>query len=357
MHPVFMNFQADDNLNIPYLTLDDTDRTSALFLSSTFQSSNAPNSSILISSGLPNELSFSYCAAKRYQLTGYSTNTSTTQRGPSGLPRQQFLVSNLAQDTEYTAYMVQPTGGNLIGITAPVALTTKIDANCRLIYDLTFCDQVAYSVPTGSSAFEQADLRTIAAAYDNQALEKFAPFNTSLSQYNCETTQYSLVRNCTDCYRDYKNWLCAVTIPRCTDSSSSGDLSQGTDDVEAAPALRDITVNASRNPWIDETMSPGEWTELLPCIDLCYYVVQSCPPFLQFYCPTADLAKVQYGYWQNGSASINGSIYHFDINNPTCNRMGVAPYRLTIGSASHVSRQLTPFIISCIVGVTLFLLL
>lgn len=350
MHPLFMNPQTDDSLNIPYLTLDDTDRNSALFLSSTYQGTT-PNSSILISASLPNELSYSYCAAKHYQLTSYSTNTTTTNRGPSGLSRQQFMVSNLTQDTEYTAFMTQPVG-SLTGITTPVSLSTKIDANCRLIYDLEFCDQVAYSVPTGSGTFE-ADVRTIATQYDNQALEKFAPFNTSLSQYNCETTQYSLVRNCTDCYRDYKNWLCAVTIPRCTDSSSSGDLSQGTDNVEAAPALRDISVNASRNPWIDETMAPGEWTELLPCIDLCYYVVQSCPPFLQFYCPTADLAKVQYGYWQNGSASINGSIFHFDLNNPTCNRMGVAPYRLTIGAASRISQSTS---LSCLFGVILLLL-
>jgi calcium channel MID1 len=335
MHPVFMNDQKLDN-TIPYLILDDTDRNNALFLSSPY-GTTAPNSSLIIASGLPVELSYSMCAAKLKQLTNYNVNTTITQRGPNNLSRQQFMVSNLTQNTLYTAYMTLPYKNGIVGITTPIFLSTKVDANCRIIYDLDFCNQVAYSVPANPGTFLTDDMHSLAQQYDSQALEKFGPFNTSLSQYNCDSTQYSLVRNCTDCHRDYKTWLCAVTIPRCTDSSSRAYLSQGTDDVQTAPAIRDISVNASRNPWVDETLRPGEWTELLPCIDLCYHVVQSCPPFLQFYCPEGDLAIKQYGYWQNGTASANGTLIHFDVNNPTCNRMGVDATLLSISAASRHS--------------------
>ncbi|KAI8641668.1 stretch-activated Ca2+-permeable channel component-domain-containing protein [Parasitella parasitica] len=353
MHPIFINNEKKDNANIPYVILDDTDRNNALFLSSPIQSS-LQNLTLLVTSGMPVELSHSLCAAKQRTLPLYNVNTTTTHRGPTNGIRQQFMVSNLTQDTSYTAYMLQPVR-SVTGMTTPINFGTKIDANCRIIYDLSFCDQVAYSVPTGLDSFVSNDLWALARLYDAQAQEKFGPFDTALSQYNCETTQYSLVRNCTDCYRDYKTWLCAVTIPRCTDSSASADFSQGTDEIRVAPALRDISANASRNPWIDESLKPGEWTELLPCIDLCYHVVQSCPPFMQFYCPNSDLALVQYGFWQNGTVSINGTSFHFDINNPTCNRMGVDPILLTIGSGNQLYSP-NLLMIACIVSVLLFAL-
>jgi calcium channel MID1 len=332
MHPIYINSDYDNSS--PYLILEDTDRTNALFTSNPYTSNAQPNSTILMTASLPNELSFSLCAAKSYIVPNYTVNTTVTYRGSTNTTRQQFMVSNLTQNASYAAYMVQTTN-NVQGLTTPIRLSTKINANCRIIYDLSFCNQVAYSVPTNPDTIATQSIWDIANQYDQQALATFEPFGTALSQYNCETTQYSLVRNCTDCYRDYKTWLCAVTIPRCTDSSASAGLSQGTDNVPAAPALRDISVNASRNPWVDSTMSPGEYTELLPCIDLCYHTVQSCPPFLQFYCPASDLATVQYGYWQNGDATINGTLYHFDINNPTCNRMAVDPSMLTLSAGSN----------------------
>ncbi|KAG2206952.1 hypothetical protein INT47_008421 [Mucor saturninus] len=349
MHPVFINEKR--NMSTPFLIMEDTDRTNALFTSNPFTGS-PPNSTILITANMPKELQYSLCAAKLHDLPNYTVNTSITARGPWNLPRHQFMVSNLTQDTLYSAYLVQSVGTTL-GLTTPVSLSTKIDANCRIIYDLPFCNQVAYSVPTNPDTFSTGNIWDIATQYDTQALEKFQPFGTALSQFNCDTTQYSLVRNCTDCYRDYKTWLCAVTIPRCTDSTTSGDLSQNTDDLPTSPALRDISVGASRNPWVDEIMKPGEWTELLPCIDLCYHVVQSCPPFLQFYCPGGDLATVQYGYWQNGSALANGTLYHFDVNNPTCNRMGVNTSLLTISGSSHLHVHAGFIILSVITVIVL----
>lgn len=70
---------------------------------------------------------------------------------------------------------------------------------------------------------------------------------------------------------------------------------------------------------------------MLPCIDLCYQVVQSCPPFLQFNCPEGELAQLQYGYWKTQLNTSLGPIY--DVNHPTCNRVGMNTSLLVISSS------------------------
>lgn len=44
-------------------------------------------------------------------------------------------------------------------------------------------------------------------------------------------------------------------------------------------------INSSRNPSIDTTVMPGPYKEVLPCTEMCYELVRSCPPSLQFSCP------------------------------------------------------------------------
>lgn len=207
----------------------------------------------------------------------------------------------------------------------------QLELNCRLIYGLSFCNQVAYSVATSPND-PGADIWNLTESYDQNALQVFQPFDTALSQFNCDNTQYSLVRNCTDCYNDYKNWMCSVLIPRCTTASS---FSQADSGQSPSKALREVPFNQSRNPWIDSTYSPNQWTELLPCIDLCYRVVQSCPPFMQFNCPFGDIALSQYGYWQTGSTNQNGTNVVFDVNDPTCNRMGLNTSLLVLSGSPH----------------------
>lgn len=223
---------------------------------------------------------------------------------------------------------------------------SRLDGNCRLIYGLDFCDEVAYSVPADASL----DINAVKNGYDSQAQTLFEPFNVAISQFNCETTRYSLVRNCTDCYNDYKRWLCAVAIPRCTSTINGmeDDIPQQSSSATAARALRAVNVNESRNPWIDENMNPGGWIELLPCIDLCYFVVQSCPPFMQFNCPTGDLARLQYGYWRNISVNSNDQDFQFGINLPTCNRLDASEGRLVLSKASNTLQTRFSFIISTI---------
>ena len=43
--------------------------------------------------------------------------------------------------------------------------------------------------------------------------------------------------------------------------------------------------SSSRNPMIDYDIRPGPYKERLPCEDICYDLVRSCPAALQFACP------------------------------------------------------------------------
>ncbi|KAI9304269.1 stretch-activated Ca2+-permeable channel component-domain-containing protein [Cunninghamella echinulata] len=326
MHPLFS--QNDS------MTLEDTDNTHALFLTKPIIMPQHNNITTLITLNVPKELKYSYCAIKSYQI---SSPVNVTNRPlPDNYIQQYIMVSNLTQSQSYTAYMIETMPGGVTGISVPLLLRMKNDPTCRLIYNLDFCDQVAYSVPTDANQ----DIWNITRSYDRQAQALFDPFSTALKQYNCNSTQYSLVRNCDDCYRDYKRWLCSVTIPRCTtlatDEQQQQNANNNSNDSMVmmkplpTPSVRNVLFNQSRNKWIDQTyqLSSNGWTELLPCIDICYQVVQSCPPFLQFNCPEGDLARLQYGYWKTQQNESLGTVY--DLNHPTCNRVGLNTSLLVI---------------------------
>jgi calcium channel MID1 len=183
---------------------------------------------------------------------------------------------------------------------------------------------VAYSVPTNQTATRE-DLISF---YDSNAQILYQNFTYSLQQIPCNTTssaQYSLARNCTDCARDYKSWLCAVTIPRCDDISAVSkpylmprNLQQGlingtSLDLGAVGLPANSTTD---QPWmdtsrfgpVDDVIKPGPYRELLPCIDVCYELVKSCPASLGFGCPMQeDMIPRSYGT---------------DDGQLTCNRVG-----------------------------------
>jgi calcium channel MID1 len=152
-------------------------------------------------------------------------------------------------------------------------------------------------------------MSALRAQYEANTTSLYTFFDASLQQTACNTTssaRYSLVRNCTDCARDYKNWLCAVTIPRCTDFSDSssyliprnignkfanGSAPTLPDTGEALnSSMTNITrFTTSRNPFIDDTIVPQPYNELMPCKELCYELVKSCPAALGFQCPVTDV--------------------------------------------------------------------
>lgn len=210
-----------------------------------------------------------------------------------------------------------------------------LESNCALLYNLTFCSEVAYAVPSNPDKFSPiTGLNELAAVYDNYSATQYKYFNYSLQQIPCNTTssaQYSLARTCTDCANAYKQWLCAVTIPRCEDFSATEPWLKERNTAQKftngssisilgnasyeQTLLGSVATNSSRNPIIDTDIQPGPYKEVLPCQDLCWDLVQSCPAALQFGCP----------YEGRGLEDSYGA-RSSDPGNITCSYLGAAYY-------------------------------
>ena len=136
------------------------------------------------------------------------------------------------------------------------------------------------------------DDKNLAAFYDDFARTMYENFDKALQQVQCEASniaRYSLVRNCTDCQKAYKNWVCSVAIPRCEVFSSNDTFLQMRNIMAPFPdgtsvpdstkiAFGNLTAfNSSRVPQIDQQVQPGPYKEVLPCESLCYDIVRSCP--------------------------------------------------------------------------------
>ena len=213
-----------------------------------------------------------------------------------------------------------------------------------MIYDLSFCTQTAYAVPSNPNNFPNTS--SLAAFYDNSTQAMYQFFQNVLAQIPCETTssaQYSLARHCNDCATSYQDWLCSVSIPRCTDWSSTYPWLQGRNMVRPFPngtslsaaeisfAQTTLFLNSSRNPNIDQAVQPGPYKEILPCDDLCYGIVQSCPAAMGFNCPRPNQGAFNqsYGLMPDGSPEQSGQI--------TCNYPGAAFNLASIGSSMTAS--------------------
>lgn len=87
-----------------------------------------------------------------------------------------------------------------------------------------------------------------------------------------------------------------------------------------AAANQSQFLNASRNPNIDMIVQPGPYKEILPCNDMCYNIVQSCPSAMSFKCPVPGQLgfNVSYGLRPDNSPQQEGQI--------TCNYPGAAYY-------------------------------
>ena len=287
-------------------------------------------------------LSSSYCGLKNWarvkgnmdDLSTGDVDTGMMKMGDNNT-RQQFYVKHLNGSSAYYGIMAlngDSTGtkdadGTLGGggkVWKAINFTTKASGNCAVIYNLTFCSGVAYAVPSNDTKLNRTELTQL---YDDDARNKYQNFHKSLQQIPCDTTssaQYSLARNCNDCDKAYKTWLCAVTIPRCEDFSSNashlmprlisktftnGSIALG---LNEAPYTADnksvLYMNSSRNPMIDESIMPGPYKEVLPCTDLCYEIVRSCPASLGFACPL-EKHGLNQAYGVDGSCSYPGALF------------------------------------------------
>lgn len=229
-----------------------------------------------------------------------------------------------------------------------------IDGNCALLFNLTFCSDVAYAVPYNPNTI--ANFSDFQNHYDNFASELYQNFSYSMQLIPCNTTptaQYSLSQNCTSCAAAYKKWLCAVTIPRCDDFTSDGQhllqrnmgqqfwqndtmlsdsiLQQDYLPMPGAPGgssaqqqtlISSFATNMSRIPTvIDNKIKPGPYKELLPCEDLCYDIVKACPAQLGFSCPFPGRG-LEAGYnprilGANLSCNYPGAVYNTNAGSRT----------------------------------------
>lgn len=244
------------------------------------------------------DLNCSWCAIRNGPALFATTNfvTSYTTRG-GGL-HQEFFVSGLNASTQYVAYLVSNFGGANFGgsVYKQFAFETMSSDACALIYDLEFCDQVAYSVPA-LSLEEYSSKNDLKQLYDDRAKALYGNFSKAMQQIACNTTNdaiFSPIRTCDNCKLLYKNWLCSVTIPRCSTRNISGYIYR--------------EANESRNSFIDEDVVPPlSYFEVLPCVNVCQSVVRDCPAKFGFVCPTRNYSISLSYYWDTGSeyASCN----------------------------------------------------
>ncbi|CAK7274875.1 hypothetical protein SEPCBS57363_006388 [Sporothrix epigloea] len=301
---------------------------------------------------------FSYCGLQTYAQIAATNNgkftslvsTSMTLAGLGNLPKQQFYFSGLNASSSYVGILAAlpqngtgQIGSNVIGGGGKVARATifqtkAANTTCEVVYNLNFCNETAYAVPGNPERFASA--ADLASVYDTYASDMFNTFMKVLAQIPCEapdTQRYSLARNCSDCQAAYKTWLCSVAIPRCSDFSDNSPwlqpraISQPFPEtgifLDAAIAAQYPNIsafNSSRNPFIDETIAPGPYKEVLPCEDLCYNLVQSCPSAIGFSCPRPAKYGFNTSYGIRTSADLNGFV--------TCNYPGAAHY-FSIGPA------------------------
>jgi calcium channel MID1 len=370
----------------PFLYLVDTDTTAALMVTNNLTQADAQddeykawmnsNNPFMVFASNTNYtkdmgLEKSFCGLKNNaQIQSRSSDPNgtithitmdMTFRGLGNKPKQQFYVSALNSSSGYYGRLAMDgnstaSGKGVIGgggtVWPRMDWVTKSDGNCALMFDLDFCSEVAYAVPANTAIYP--DRKDLAARYDSYAADLYQNFTYSMEQIACNASsdaRYSPAQGCEDCAAAYKEWLCAVSIPRCEDYSAGYDWLQprnvaqrysngtylsdsilnstyhpmlGAPTLPGSPAWSQtlnstFASNRSRNhAIIDLDIMPGPYKEVLPCEDLCYSLVQKCPAAMGIGCPAKgkglersygtrddpEMVKCSYlgaVYYQNGA--------------------------------------------------------
>lgn len=418
------------------LTFSDSDTTRALLTTSfSFKAdSTPPNATVYVlptdgEHSLPMSESYnsSFCALESafqaYNSTPNSgapaINATITSRGSTQLDagderRLQYELTGLQPSTNYTAWLIQHTETD---ITSPnsttstsfmattvwpaIKFTTKNNENCRLVYDVPFCPQVAYSIPVGPTVSTDRALFVIN--------ETFAPnflnFSRTVDTFPCgsmEQGNYSPVKTCDDCKRAYQDWLCSVTMPRCTDTLGSTSSEQSVTNTSSLTAAytnvynltgKETALNTGLLPYIvdrggnhgsksrrsyieNELEVTSAYGEVLPCIYTCFFVSRSCPsPLVQWACPIWDVsAQIDYGTFadsgqlglgagENGGAgTLDGQrfggpsryVAQDGFGKTYCNSLGVDLRLREENGARRLARTATSMAVAGVMGAALF---
>ncbi|KAI1351718.1 stretch-activated Ca2+-permeable channel component-domain-containing protein [Xylaria sp. FL0043] len=284
----------------------------------------------------------SYCGLSSWaqirplQDGGSQVAMGLRQGGENNLTMQEFYISGLNASTSYSGIVALNTSlplekrqeGNSAGgiiIYNGVDFSTKPNGACTFIFNLTVCTETRYAVPGNIEKFPNGT--ALAAFYDNYTQTMWDNFDKVLQQTPCHappTQKYSLARDCDDCKKAYKDWLCSVAIPRCEDFSSPDQDYLRMRNINAPfpngtfvdPSIRKefgdtLAYNSSRNTEIDNVIEPGPYKEVLPCDYLCYELVKSCPASMGFSCP---LPGSKYGF--NNSYAVPDNNKELSCNYP-----------------------------------------
>ncbi|CAE6509966.1 unnamed protein product [Rhizoctonia solani] len=277
---------------------------------------SAPNATLLLfPTANANEtvwLTNSACALTS-KLGGVLTNTVTRSvyRDSNGW-RRQWFVEGLSASTNYTAYVVEDEAR----VSGPSYLRTKSDSfPCPLVHSLPYCPEVSYPVPLAAppgSATSYTN-ENIPQGIQDVIVSSLTNFTKSLRTFPCGRDWYSRLQTCSGCQTAYRKWACSVVFPRCGEPipeeslrSSPGTLvsqlatNQGNNSTNAdLNSLPQAALAERKNGVPRSSFLPNftvAYNELLPCMETCFVVDRSCPPLLQWKCPSVLVnANASYG--------------------------------------------------------------
>ncbi|KAH3671575.1 hypothetical protein OGAPHI_000278 [Ogataea philodendri] len=254
------------------VSLIDTDSDSALFSCS----------SLWANPGSQFNLSL-YSDEEYTDLVSSREINNSTVSGPHNL----LLMEDLEQSTSYYAVLTELLQDSGVLLTHQrLNFTIEDIPACKIIYNLDFCTNVAYAVPA-SAAFANGSqsVSELASSYDNYTAAQYQNFEYAMQQIPCDTeldARYSPIKTCDDCRTSYRNWLCAVSIPRCSTLD--------------APLYKSYNKSEGRNDFIAKTIQPPfSYYEVLPCVNICQAMVRDCPAEFEFKCPISEsFIKLSY---------------------------------------------------------------
>ncbi|PWN21113.1 hypothetical protein BCV69DRAFT_282610 [Microstroma glucosiphilum] len=322
------------------ILLEDTDSSRALVTTFNYTAGQSPNVSLMVlpsvgDYALPSTYyNSSFCAiadawntyaasSERPVITSSETTRGRTQSWQGNDQRMQFEIGNLDSTSNYTAWLlnVNSSDSNVssVALYPAIKFKTKQAGVCRLVWDIDFCPEVAYSIPLDPVVATEDALNII----NETVTPNLANFSKTLSTWSCNDTyfgQYSTVQSCTNCLNSYRDWLCAIAMPRCTDpveSQSNGSAAISDVDsltgrsvgsnTELLPYVLNRNVSDTRQSYIDNQLDvDGPYGEVLPCLYTCLFVQRNCPgPLLSWTCPRWDITA-QHDYGTFADAGANG---------------------------------------------------
>lgn len=317
---------------LPLFAYEDSDNATALFTSPTYASNGtegppAYEPVVLLTENVRADLGNSTCYIRSLQGAGSITNTTTT-RGVVELTLEeggysdeiyqegrkvQYMMSELDVASNYSVWGIAETDeggsrlyqrqyfatkqGELGSTKSPLSHGSQTDRpsgltddRCRLVLDVPFCPDIAYSVPAPPS-MSTDDLLDL---YEASISPIMSNFNLTVSTFPCDGElrrkqgMYSPVRTCDQCISAYRSWLCSIRMPRCTDYDPSPSTDER--DIRTFPHT---SAEDSRTPTLPNDAFP--YSEVPPCIDVCSLVRASCPPLIStpFQCPLEGITMNQ----------------------------------------------------------------